>query len=92
MSRFAPETWEVRPLEDFDLLADTLHPEADYSLLPLLVVEPAPGDVGNYRFLLAGKEHLTIKVAIDAMLDVEAFKGMYVETQLQLGGQVNVPA
>jgi len=90
MSSFPPKQWRVRFLADLDTLEGTVYEDRPISIEALMAVRPSGGEEGAYRFTLAGPEHLKLRIKVSDVLDHSAFKGMYLDIQMEIGTQVNI--
>jgi len=90
MVTFPPATWEIRNLADMDPMEGTPLDDSDFSFQLLLAVPPADGREGFFKFLLSGKDHLMLEVPVVSILNDDRFRGLTINTQLQLGTQVPI--
>ncbi len=90
MTAFPPSSWEIWPLADMDKMAAIPREGSQFSMQPLLAVAPADGIEGTYKFLLAGINHVTMKVPVRRILPDPSFSGMSIEMQLELGTQITL--
>ena len=88
MERFPPKTWDVRNASDFDDITVPAPTGSKFHLQALLMGKPSGNREGQYRFLVAGNDHLYFSVDIRLVLDDPLFDDMFVECQLELGSQV----
>ena len=90
MAHFPPSTWDVRPIQDFETLIVPAPAGSKFHMQALLTAPPCPGREGQFKLLIAGKEHLKITAKVKDIIDDPLFDNMEIECQLQLGSQVNI--
>ena len=88
MSSFPPKRWEVRYLKDMDTMTCEPPDAGEIALAAFLAVKPAGIEEGNFRFTLAGPDRLKIKFRFTDVIDSRLFEGMFAETELSVGDQI----
>jgi len=58
---FPPAAWDIRQLDDLDKI-NSLNTGDALSVTPLLVVKPAAGAEGDFRFLIEGANPISVRV------------------------------
>jgi len=92
MASFPPNSWEVRPLEDMAAMEGSPQTEDTFCLQTLLAVPPAAGEEGSYRFLVSGRDHLSIEMPVTSVIGDPRFKDLTITAQFQPGTQVTIDA
>jgi len=64
---FPPSSWEIRHLEDLDKLQSLSNGDA-LTITPLLVIKPASGAEGDYRFLIEGANPISVRIKASDIL------------------------
>ena len=90
MSSFPPSKWQVRYLADFDAMLGTPIEDREISLEALMAIWPAEGNEGAFRFILAGANHIKLRLHVSDILPEECFEDMYIELQVELGTQIKM--
>jgi len=88
MSSFPPPRWQVRYLKDLDTLRGTVREDIPISMEALLAIQPSSGEEGNFRFTLAGPQHLQMRFEATSIINHDSLKGMWISLQMELGTQV----
>ena len=88
MSSFPPKRWQVRFLKDMATLACDAPDAGEIGMAAFLAVKPAGIEEGNFRFVLAGPDRLKIKFKIADVLNNQLFNGMFTESELSVGDQI----
>jgi len=92
MAAYPPKAWEVRHIEDMANMEASLQTEDTYSVQALLAIPPAEGEEGSYRFLVAGRDHLSIEVPVTNIIRDSRFSDLTITAQFQPGVQVAIDA
>ena len=91
MSKFPPNSWEVRPVADFETLTVPAPAGSKYHLQALLIGKPVfGGREGQFRFLVSGNDHYNISMEVAKVLDDPSFSNMTITCQLALGSQIEL--
>ena len=90
MSSFPPKRWRVRYLQDMDSIMGTTKEDEPISLEAYMAVQPSGGEEGAFRFVLTGREHLQVRIAVNAILPEKCFENMWISMQLEIGTQIRL--
>jgi len=88
MATYPPRTWEIRPLEDMSTMEGSPQTDDTFGVQILLAVPPAAGEEGSYKFLVSGRDHLTVEVPVNTIIKDPRFQGLAIHAQFQPGTQV----
>ena len=88
MEKFPPNAWEVRDLADMEDITVPAPSGSKFHLQALLVGKPSHGREGQFKFLIAGTDHMKFSVNLEEVINDPAFKGMRVDCEMELGSKV----
>ena len=95
MTSFPPKRWDVRFTKDIDTLTCSSASAfgsggLGISMEAFLVVKPAAGEEGSFRFLLDGPEKLNIKFNVQSVLPSGLFSRKVAEADLHVGQHIKM--
>ena len=90
MSSFPPANWAVRFLKDMPSLACEAADNVRPSMAAYMVIKPAGGEEGNFRFVMAGPHKIRLRFEVTKVIPSSLFEGMIAEAELDIGDQVRL--
>ena len=90
MSSFPPKSWSVRFLQDMEIIECGLVDGDNLTMEAMVVVRPASGQEGNFRFALAGPEMLKLSFPVSKVLAGSEFDSMVAEVEMKPGDQIKL--
>ena len=90
MSSFPPKSWSVRFLQDMEIIECGLVDSDNLTMEAMVVVRPASGQEGNFRFALAGPEMLKLSFPVSKVLAGPEFDSMVAEVEMKPGDQIKL--
>ena len=90
MSSFPPKSWSVRFLQDMEIIKCGVVDGDNLTIEAMVVVRPASGQEGNFRFALAGPEMLKLSFPVNKILAGPEFDSMVAEIEMKPGDQIKL--